>query len=109
MKNSTTKKPFSAEALRWRRQLVKAYEIAHNDAAAALLLSQLMEAFDEMRQAQKLVDEHGQLVRDRWGQLKQNPATLVLRDSRNAMLKAFRSLNLDIEPPQPIGRPPGRR
>ena len=112
MKNSAEKRAkrpgFSAEAKKWRRDLMASYEIEKGDAAAQVLIMTVMESFDEMRAAQRLVEQHGQLIADRFQQLKVNPAVLVLRDSRLSMMRALRLLNLDVEPPRPIGRPPGR-
>src|SRR6266536_4732838 len=65
--------------------------------AAFVLLGIGLEAFDEMRQAQSILTADGPIVRDRFGVPKQHPACLVLRDSRNAALKCFRQLSLDIE------------
>jgi hypothetical protein len=42
-------------------------------------------------------------IADRFGQQRQHPATLVLRDSRNLMLRSLKALNLDISPGNPLG------
>ncbi len=47
------------------------------------------------------------MVPDRFGQLKQNPATIIERDAKMAMLRALRALGLDIVQPGPVGRPVG--
>ena len=52
-----------------------------------------------MNEAAALIDKHGVCTLDRYGQLKPNPAVNVERDSRSAMLQAFKSLNLDVLPP----------
>ena len=60
-------------------------------------------------QAQALIAEHGAVTKDRWGQLRPNPACTIERDSRAAMLAALKALNLDLEPLRDKpGRPPGR-
>jgi P27 family predicted phage terminase small subunit len=75
---------------------------------AEVILSLALEAFDRMREAQKCIKKHGIVIEDRWGQLKANPAVLIERDSRAALLSAFRSLELGLEPIRDkIGRPPG--
>lgn len=61
-----------------------------------------------MNEAAALIDKHGVCVADRYQQLKSNPAVAAERDSRAAMLQAFKQLNLDVLPPQRPGRPPGR-
>lgn len=71
------------------------------------MLETALRAFDRMNEAAALIDKHGVCVVDRYKQLKPNPAVTVERDSRAAMLAAFKQLNLDVMPSQPVGRPPG--
>jgi P27 family predicted phage terminase small subunit len=108
MKKSGTNPPrgLSPEAEAWRRKIVEGFEI--DDNAGALILTTAMEALDRLRQAQKLIDREGITTTDRFGQVKQHPATMVERDSRTALLRSLKALNLDIEAPGEIGRPPGR-
>jgi phage terminase small subunit len=80
-----------------------------SDSATLAILDAAGKAYDTMLAAQKLVDLHGVCVKDRWGQLRTNPATTVLRDSRAAFLRGLQMLNLDLEPLQPgAGRPRGK-
>jgi hypothetical protein len=45
-------------------------------------------------------------VKDRWGQLRLNPAATIERDSDATMMRAARLLKLDLEPLRDaIGRP----
>jgi phage terminase small subunit len=83
-------------------------EYAIDDLAGRFLLEQALRSFDRVQAASKLIAEHGEVLRDRFGQLRANPACTVERDARAAMLAAFKQLNLDVEPLQGIGRPPGR-
>ncbi len=108
MKNSKAAKTLSLrnEAKRWRKKILDGFQI--DDDAGMLLLDSAMESFDEMRAAQAHIAEHGAVIVDRFKQLKQNPACLNLRDARTAMFRALRHLNLDVQPPGPIGRPGGR-
>jgi len=109
MKNFAPKPPpgLSVESRRWWKAIRTEYDVA--DPAGLLILSSACEAFDRMRQAQRRVKREGLTTRDRFGQAKPNPATLIERDSRSAMLTALKQLNLDIEPlhDRP-GRPVGR-
>jgi P27 family predicted phage terminase small subunit len=108
MKNSRPKPPrgLSAEARTWWSRIRREYGVG--DAGGLLILASACEAFDRMRQAQRRLRREGLTARDRFGQRKANPATLIERDSRSAMLAALKQLNLDIEPlnDRP-GRPPG--
>lgn len=84
-------------------------EYSVDDAAGLALLTTACECLDRMRAAQAAIAEHGEVVTDRYNQVKVNPACTLERDSRNGFLAAVRALNLDLEPlnPKP-GRPPGR-
>ena len=90
-------KALSAAAKGWWKTLTNDYMIEGND-SAGLLLETALRAFDRMTQAQALIGEHGMVTFDRNGQLRPNPACVIERDSRAAMLMALKSLNLDLEP-----------
>ncbi len=68
-----------------------------DDPASARRLATVCESFDRMREAQALIKEHGAVKEDRFGQLKVNPATVVERDSRAAMMAALKALKLDSD------------
>lgn len=109
MRNSGRKNPpkmLSAEARRWWRQIVAGYEI--DDDAGQLILLTAMESFDRLRDCQKILAAEGLVCTDRFGQTRAHPLTAVERDSRTALLRSLKSLNLDVEPSGPMGRPPGR-
>jgi phage terminase small subunit len=97
----------SPAAMAWKAAITAEYDVG--DAAGRLLLNTALQAFDRMSEAGALVAEHGPLVRDKWGQLKPNPACAIERDARGQMMTALKHLNLDIEPLRDgPGRPPGR-
>ncbi len=108
MKSSNHRCPngLSSAAKSWWTRLHREFDL--EDAGAAFLLESALRAFDRMQEAAALIEEHGVVTADRWGQLKSNPAVVVERDSRSAMLTAFKQLGLDVLPPQRSGRPPGR-
>jgi phage terminase small subunit len=76
--------------------IVRQYRIA--DGAGLALVTTAAECLDRMRQAQEAIAQHGVLVRDRYGGLRQNPAIVVERGARDGMLAALKALNLDLEP-----------
>ena len=88
------------------RDLVSEYQIT--DAAGLALVTTACECLDRMRAAQVAIEQHGEVVTDRYGQVKVNPAATLEKDSRAGMLAALKALNLDLEPLKEIGRPPGR-
>jgi P27 family predicted phage terminase small subunit len=96
-------KGLTPEARRWWRKLTGEYDI--RDEGGLLLLETALTALDRMRQAQAQIAKDGPIVRDRWGQAKPHPATVVERDSRTGMLAALRAMHLDLEP---LHKGPGR-
>lgn len=87
------------------RKMIGEYGIA--DSAGLALLGTAAECLDRMRAAQKAIATHGEIVVDRYGAPKLNPACNLEKDSRAGMLAAFRALNLDLEPLRDgPGRPP---
>lgn len=106
MKKTNIKIPagLSPAARVWWGKITDEYGIT--DAAGLLLLQNAMEAFDRMNQASDLIKKYGTLTFDRFKQLRANPACTIERDSRAAMLKALKDLNLDLEPlKNAAGRP----
>jgi phage terminase small subunit len=82
-------------------------EYAITDSAGVALLERAAECVDRMRAAQTAIAEHGELVPDRYGSVKLNPACNLEKDARSGFLAAIRALNLDLEPLRDgPGRPP---
>jgi P27 family predicted phage terminase small subunit len=74
-----------------------------------LILESTLEALDRMRQAQEAIDKEGITTKDRFGQPKQHPATLVERDSKATLLRGLKAMGLDLEPlNEAAGRPIGK-
>lgn len=108
MKNSPDPKPpahLSREAKAWWRRITEEFTI---DGGAELVLQATLEAFDRSRQARNVLEKDGLVIEDRFGQKKAHPAAAIERDAYATMLRGWRLLGLDIEPPGAIGRPPGR-
>jgi P27 family predicted phage terminase small subunit len=100
-------KGLSAEACKWWESIRVEYDVS--DPGGLMILASACEAFDRMRQAQRRLRREGLTSKDRFGQVKANPLTVIERDSRAAMLAALKQLNLDLEPlEQRPGRPAGR-
>ena len=104
MKNSHPKPPatLSAEAKGWWKKIVNEFEV--DDPAGFLLLDCAMRSFDDMQAARAILQRDGLTITDRWNQQRQHPASLVLRDSRNLMLRSLKAMNLDIAPTSPLGK-----
>lgn len=66
-----------------------------DDAAGRLLLQSALEAWDRQQQARQTIADEGAVVRDRWNQLKANPAVGIERDARTQLHSALRLLKLE--------------
>ena len=66
------------------------------DDAALALLASAMEAHGRMRRCREIVDRDGEVISDRFGQSKPNPATTIERDARSAFHQAMKMLSLDL-------------
>ena len=67
-----------------------------DDSAGMLLLKTVAESYDQYQAALKECQKDGFTIEDRWGQKKVHPATVVMRDSKSAMITALKTLNLDF-------------
>jgi hypothetical protein len=83
-------------------------DYAINDSAGLALLQAAAEAVDRMTAAREAIDRDGEIIRDRYDCPKTHPACSLERDARSGFLAAMRGLNLELEPPRPMGRPPLR-
>lgn len=109
MKKKTNHPPkhLSAGAKRWWRLIREEFDIT--DDAGKLLLQTAMEAFDRAVNCRTRIDEDGELVKDRFDQMKPHPLLAAERDARTQMLAAMKQMNLDLEPLRDRpGRPGGR-
>lgn len=106
MKKSTAPKHLSIEARQWWGKLTREYCI--DDDGGLLLLQTAFEAFDRMRACQEAIERDGEMIKDRFEQLKPHPLLPTERDTRAQMLTALKQLNLDLEPLKAgPGRPGG--
>lgn len=86
-------------------QMVEEYRI--DDLGGTQILLSGLKSLDLATTAEAVVERDGPVTRDRWGQLRANPAAAIARDARAAWLAALRALNLAIgDVPKP-GRPEG--
>ena len=89
---TTTPRALSQEATALRDALAKEFNIRDHEGKA--LLRVVAESFDSMQEAQRLIDLHGAVTQDRFGQLRGNPALAMLRDARSSYMRALKDLNL---------------
>ncbi len=111
MKNSDSNLPkapahLSREAQSWWEKFCSGWEL---DDPGLLLLESALESFDRMREAQVVLKKEKSFIFDRFHQRRAHPALLVERDAKLSLIKNLKALNLDLEPLQMPGRPPGGR
>lgn len=89
------------------RDLWGKYVVDHNlyDTNQLTHLNTAMEAFDRMRQAQKVVTNDGILVEDSKGKPLPHPAIKIEERARMAMITALAKLNINVIP---VRQGPGR-
>jgi hypothetical protein len=100
-----TRKKFSPEIERLRRQISKEYAI--RDKTGLAILNTGLQALDLMNRCQRVVDDEGLTVPGDRGGVKAHPLLSVIRDQRAQFLASLKALNLDLEPLKGIGRPGG--
>jgi P27 family predicted phage terminase small subunit len=103
----TAKRPpkhLSRESKNLWRTITYEYEL---DNAGMLLLKVMLESYDRLMQARTELKHDGIVYETPSGYKKAHPALSIEKDARSGFLQAWRQLNLDIEPPGSIGRPPG--
>jgi len=95
----------SSSAQQWWRTVVDRYRLEEHHLR---LLQLACEAWDRNQQARERVAEEGLTVFGREGGMRPHPAVAIERDSRLAVARLIRELDLDTEPPvsERIG-PPG--
>lgn len=97
----------SAEARKWAEKIAEDFGIV--DDHGLLLLSMAGEAYDRVKEAQKIIEAEGMVVLDRFQQQKAHPLLACERDSRAQCMAAIKQLNLDLEPLRDgPGRPGGK-
>lgn len=85
----------NTEAKKIFNRLKRKYQITSDTERA--LLEMYAGAIVNMRQAQKLIDQVGVVVMDRYGIPKANPANDVLRINKTQAMTALRQLGLEEE------------
>ena len=74
---------------------ITANYVIDDDAALELLMTAL-EARARMRRCREQIDKDGEVVRDKWNQLKAHPLLVAERGARDSYLASLRLLNLDL-------------
>jgi P27 family predicted phage terminase small subunit len=94
----------SPSAGQWWRTTVECYELQEHHLR---LLQLACEAWDRSQMAREQLSREGLTVPGREGGIRPHPAVAIERDSRLAVARLLRELDLDAEPPAPerVGQP----
>ena len=93
----------SPAAKRFFRAVSEVFELENHH---FLLLTLAAEAWDRCNGARRVLDAQGTTYIDRHGQPRPRPEVAIERDSRIAVARLLRELDLDIAPPADPKRPP---
>ncbi|TEB14608.1 hypothetical protein Psfp_02749 [Pelotomaculum sp. FP] len=100
-------KHLSSAARKLWKEFMDEYDLS--DTAGLTLLNLLTTAWDEAESLADQVRREGTtIVNPASGAAHVHPALQQLKESRAVVLRCIRALNLDVEPPGPVGRPGGR-
>ncbi len=98
-------KSLSPEAKRIWNNICKEY--ASLDTYFYTLLKVALEAYTRLQDARELIDKEGVCVKTPTGYQKEHPALKIEKEARSGFLQSMRMLNINIEIPGEVGRPPG--
>lgn len=94
----------SNEAATWWQSVVSDFALEPHHLR---LLQAACETWDRLQQARRALADHGGLTfTDERGKISAHPAVAIERDSRIALARLIRELDLDAEPPAARSRPP---
>jgi phage terminase small subunit len=103
----TSKSPpetLTAETRKIWGELNKRFVFEYED---MLVLKTALENYDLMMKALKELGK-GFTIKGKGGTAKGNPALRGYHIARTGFLEAWKALNLNVEPPRGVGRPPGQ-
>ena len=87
----------------WRR-VVETYDLGPDQ---LMTLQGMLEAWERAQQARQLLADNGGPLLIEDGKTKRHPACDVERHAYSLFQRLQRTLGIDLEPPGPVGRPPG--
>ena len=100
-------KKLKAPTKKWVKKVEGEWQLDEHHRRLLILAAQ---CWDRAQDAKTLADQEGTLIKDRFNQLKTNPAVDIERQSMLAFSKLLRELGLDLtepEDPRPPYRPGG--
>ena len=104
MTQNTAPKHLSREAKMIWRKINTERELYDCD---LVVLKVALEAYDRLMDARRIIDSEGVYYSTDTGFKREHPCLKIEKEARSGFLQAWRMLNLNIEVPGDIGRPPG--
>ena len=89
---------------KFRRDVLKEYQITDTHDLRRLDLA--AHCLDRIEHCQRVIDDEGPFIKDRFDQTKEHPACKTERDNKVLFARLVRELGLDLENPE-TPRPPG--
>ena len=97
-------KHLSKASKKFFKKTMESYELENHHIKLLILAC---ESLDKIEHARKAIAKTALVYMDRFDRPKVNPAAKVEIDNKAIFIKLLKALELDIEPPGEIGRPPG--
>jgi len=97
-------KHLSKSSKKFFKKTMESYELENHHIKLLILAC---ESLDKIEHARKAIAKTALVYMDRFDRPKVNPAAKVEIDNKAIFIKLLKALELDIEPPGEIGRPPG--
>jgi len=85
------------------KEISNTYELEEHHLKILALASQCLDRLD---QARSQIESEGIFLKSRFDKLYLNPATKLEKENKVLFARLIRELNLDIELPKGLGRPP---
>ncbi len=89
------------------REGIEADYFTNPDSYECYLLDSLEADHALLVRLERCIAKQGLTVQDRYGKRKPNPLLGSVKDVKARILATLKTMNLDLEPVKPVGRPPG--
>jgi len=106
IKTPTAPKHLSKDAKTLWRSILAEYDLQVSEQT---ILKTALENYDRMQLCRQQIANEGATILTPTGMQKPHPALQAEKNATSAYLQSMRLLNFNEEPPNPVGRPPGRK
>jgi hypothetical protein len=99
-----TPRHLKSKTKEWFRSVIDGYDLEPHHVR---ILTLAAETWDRGQAAREVIDDNGMTYVDRFGAPKPRPEISIENECKITFARLVRELNLDVEPPGAMGRPPG--